>query len=377
MTMPPNYDPSQCKILLVDDTPANIDVLSKTLRPEGYKLAIAQSGDKALKVADHFQPDLILLDIMMPPGIDGIETCHQLKAKATTQAIPVIFITAKTEIDDITKGFQAGGVDYILKPFHREEICARIKTQLQLQFTLKQLIKENQEKNKLIGTTAHDLRNPLSGILGFCDLLLDQNEAISAQERQEYLTIIRSHCAAVLATTNRLLDVTAISHGTITLNYQIGSLPRLINNRLRLFYFKAEKKNITLETHFMEIPDLYLDHQRISHVLDTLLDNAIKFSPPVSHVQIHLTQENRMVQVSIHNSGSMISTQEQTRLFQYFKASAYSSAEQAYGLGLAIAKQVIDTHRGTLTVNSDAHGVTFSFTLPLDHPATLLPHSEN
>ena len=135
---------NQMNILLVDDTPANIEVLSKTLEQEGYKYAIATDGYKAIKVASHLKPDLILLDVMMP-GIDGFETCSRLKSLAETRDIPVIFITARTSTDDIINGFSKGGVDYISKPFHREEVLVRVKTQLQLRASIKLLQQKNNE----------------------------------------------------------------------------------------------------------------------------------------------------------------------------------------------------------------------------------------
>jgi serine phosphatase RsbU (regulator of sigma subunit) len=121
-------------ILIVDDIPANLNLLCQALEPEGYNVIAAPSGEVALKIAVPTPPDLILLDIMMP-GIDGFETCRRLKADATTADIPVIFITAKDEITSIVEGFQVGGVDYITKPFGYEEVRARVKTHL----TIKQL----------------------------------------------------------------------------------------------------------------------------------------------------------------------------------------------------------------------------------------------
>ena len=128
----------EMKILLVDDTSSNIDVLMKTLEPEGYSLAVASSGKKALEIAQRFLPDLILLDIVMP-RFDGFETCRQLKKKEATQDIPVIFITARNDPDDIIKGFDAGGVDYISKPFRQEEVCVRVRTHLKLRNLMKRL----------------------------------------------------------------------------------------------------------------------------------------------------------------------------------------------------------------------------------------------
>jgi putative two-component system response regulator len=120
-----------CRVLLVDDTPTNLTVLKETLAPEGYKLAFANSGEKAVEIASQLIPDLILLDVMMP-GIDGLETCRQFKADSKTKEIPIIFITSKKETEDLVAGFSAGCVDYITKPFQWEEVIARVRTHLEL-----------------------------------------------------------------------------------------------------------------------------------------------------------------------------------------------------------------------------------------------------
>jgi len=122
-------DLKNAEILIVDDIPANLNVLRQTLEPEGYEIIPAASGEVALKIAAQAQPSLILLDVMMP-GLDGFETCHRLKAEKATADIPVIFITAKDETQSIVKGFEVGGVDYITKPFRHEEVRARVKTHL-------------------------------------------------------------------------------------------------------------------------------------------------------------------------------------------------------------------------------------------------------
>ena len=117
------------KILIVDDVPANLDILRQVLKSEPYNLSVAPSGEVALKVAERATPDLILLDVMMP-GMDGFETCRRLKTNQATANIPIIFITAKDEIESVVEGFQAGGVDYITKPFQNEEVQSRVKTHL-------------------------------------------------------------------------------------------------------------------------------------------------------------------------------------------------------------------------------------------------------
>jgi diguanylate cyclase (GGDEF)-like protein len=128
--------PKETKILIVDDTPTNIEVLWRTLEPRGYKIQIATSGEIALKVLEKAPfPDLILLDIMMP-GIDGYETCRRMKMDQAICDIPVIFLTGKSDIKDIVRGFEVGGVDYVTKPFSQEEVYARVKTHVLLKKTL-------------------------------------------------------------------------------------------------------------------------------------------------------------------------------------------------------------------------------------------------
>lgn len=118
-------------ILIVDDTPQNLQVLGQTLESNGYQVVIAQSGEQALEFTDSTVPDLILLDIIMP-GLDGYETCRKFKEDHLVVDVPVIFLTAKTESDDILRGFDAGGVDYVTKPFNTAELLARVRTHLEL-----------------------------------------------------------------------------------------------------------------------------------------------------------------------------------------------------------------------------------------------------
>ena len=137
-------DLKEMNVLIVDDNPANLDILWKTLEQEGYQIAVASDGESALETTANVAPDLILLDIMMP-GIDGYETCRRLKADPATRDIPVIFITAKTETEDLVKGFDLGGVDYITKPIRQEEVCVRVQTHLWLRKLRTDLAKKNQE----------------------------------------------------------------------------------------------------------------------------------------------------------------------------------------------------------------------------------------
>ncbi len=127
------------RILIVDDTPANIQALAATLKEQGYQISVATNGRQALEVVARVRPDLILLDVMMPE-MDGFETCRQLKASNTSRDIPVIFLTARTETADIVKGFELGAFDYVSKPFNAPELLARVNTHL----TIDRLHRENE-----------------------------------------------------------------------------------------------------------------------------------------------------------------------------------------------------------------------------------------
>lgn len=137
--MPEILNPTEMTVLIVDDTKENIKVLQRILAEEGYKIGVALSGIQALKNVSKLKPDLILLDVMMPE-MDGFETCRRLKSNPETKDISVIFLTAKTEMDDVSMGFEVGAVDYITKPFLDKDICVRVKTHLKLSAALKQLL---------------------------------------------------------------------------------------------------------------------------------------------------------------------------------------------------------------------------------------------
>jgi DNA-binding NtrC family response regulator len=139
-----NMPPIPEKILLVDDVPANLAVLTSALEPEGYEILAVPCGATALKVAARANPGLILLDIMMPE-MDGLETCRRLKQDPATRDIPVIFITARDETKSLVAGFKAGGVDYVVKPFQAGEVVSRVATHLQISRLTRELQRKNQE----------------------------------------------------------------------------------------------------------------------------------------------------------------------------------------------------------------------------------------
>ena len=145
------------KILVVDDIPANMNLLRNTLEPQGYQIFWAPNGEVAIDIAKRNHPDLILLDVLMP-GIDGYETCLRLKEEASTTHIPVIFVTAKDETADMVKGFRVGGVDYITKPFKDEEVLVRVSNHLKIN----QLTRELSEQNRKLSLANEQLQREIT-----------------------------------------------------------------------------------------------------------------------------------------------------------------------------------------------------------------------
>lgn len=364
--MDADYKPGDMKLLLVDDTVANIDVLNGTLAPCGYNIAVANSGEKALKVVERFKPDLILLDVMMP-GIDGFQTCRRLKENPQTAGIPVIFITAKVEASDVDEGFRMGAVDYVTKPFRSEEVQARVRTHLLLQHALKRMRQLNAQKDKLLGTVAHDLRNPIGGVLGYAEIIRDDGDGMPLDERGELLEQIAEVCRGMLAMVNDLLDAAAIQRGVLNLNIGATKLSSIVAQRAALSRFAAEKKGIKIELGESPTVMVQADERRIAQVMDNLLTNAVKFSPAGSVVRVELEKKDEKAYVRVVDQGPGLTEEDVKKLFQDFTPlSARPTAnETSTGLGLAIAKKVVDAHGGEMFAgNGTQGGAVFGFALP-------------
>ncbi len=192
---------SSSRILVVDDTPANIQVLSSALKEKGYQVSVATSGRQALGIVGRVQPDLILLDVMMPE-MDGLETCRHLKASPAWREIPVIFLTARTDVEDIVKGFEAGAVDYVAKPFYGPELLARVNTHL----TIDQLRRTLAQKNTELAR-AHELVRRAFGRYVSEEVaaaLLQSPDALALGGEEREVTVLMSDLRGFTALAARL-----------------------------------------------------------------------------------------------------------------------------------------------------------------------------
>lgn len=365
-------------ILIVDDTPANLQVLSELLRQNNYKVRPVPSGKLALKAASASPPDLILLDITMPE-MNGYEVCQHLKQDPQLKDIPVIFISALNETIDKVKAFQAGGVDYIIKPFQFEEVQARVGTHLSLSRTQKLLADKNRAlesslarqkelelmRDNLIHMVVHDLRSPLSGIVGYLSLLDLKRQDLS-EKQQRYVASASKSSAQLMKLINELLDVHKLESEALQIDTQLTDIRKLAAEAIELLASTLESVQLK-ENYAAECPSIPLDQDLIRRVIVNLLSNAISFSPQGSTISLSLNQLPEGLEFSILDAGPGIPEADQTRIFEKFGqvASQHTQRKYSTGLGLTFCKMAIEAHSGKIGVSSmPGEGSKFWFILP-------------
>ncbi|MCP4697754.1 MAG: response regulator [Gammaproteobacteria bacterium] len=371
-------------ILLVDDVPANITTLFNMLTNVGFNVLVAQNGKKGLRIAEHRHPDLILLDVMMP-GMDGFEVCRILKSQQSTRNLPVIFVTALTEIVDKVKGLSLGAVDYISKPFQREETLARIVTHLQLHKLRQQqeahaieLQKRSEAaeaashaKSEFLTNMSHEIRTPMNAIIGFSELLAT---LITDKKQQTYLQSIQGAGKTLLTLINDILDLSKIEAGKLEMHYE-ASDPRMLFDEIKqIFSLKALTKKLDFIVDIdTSLPyALVLDETRLRQVLLNLVGNAVKFTEKgritlsVRKIDKEHDHGKADLLISVEDTGIGIPKNQQTLIFESFRQQNGQSTRKygGTGLGLSISKRLVEMMNGEISVKSVAGaGSVFQVTL--------------
>jgi two-component system, sensor histidine kinase and response regulator len=360
-------------ILIVDDNNKNLQLLGSILNQKEYKIAVATNGFNALKLASKIKPDLILLDVMMPE-MDGFETCSKLKSDKELAHIPVIFLTAKTSTEDIVKGFTVGGIDYLTKPFNKEELLIRVKTQLELKVS-REIIEEqknklellNATKDKLFSVISHDLRSPLSNIKMILQLLARKGPGTSFEEFREYLDMLRKATDETYSLLENLLSWSKSQRGALQIQAQKIKLSDLVNQAISLMLELAEEKKIDMDNKVHPEILVFADLNMISTVIRNLVSNAIKFTPENGAVIIDAKDKEAFVEVCIADTGIGMSEENLKKIFreeEYFSTFGTNN-EKGSGLGLNLCKEFVIQNKGEIFVESEeGKGSTFSFTLP-------------
>lgn len=378
MTLQP-IKPESVTILMVDDNPANIKLLADMLTSRGYNVEQASNGLDALALARAKEPDIILLDIFMPE-VDGYEVCRRLKADEETNRIPVIFISALTDVDNIVRGFDVGGSDYITKPFKFKEVLARIANLLMLVHQRREIeaLREQDRqqfetldnmKSEYINMATHDLRNPLNVILGYLRLL----ERIEVADKDELLLKEATHniehsVQKMRTLVTDILDLAQIKTG-LDFDRQPTSLETFLASSLQGLHMVAHEKGVSLNyTAPEEDVMLLMDVKRMSRVIDNLVSNAIKYTPNGGQVMISAQKLNGNAQINVSDTGLGIPEKDLPHLFEAFYRIEQSNyqREEGSGLGLSIVKTIVEQHGGTIEVKSAVgKGSTFIVQLPV------------
>ena len=358
--------PNPGRVLVVDDQPANLQIVGLLLGNLGHEIIPAEDGPTALKRLALRPPDLILLDLLMP-GMDGCEVCTQLKANPLWQHIPVIFLSAADDKEQIVRALEAGGVDYITKPFNQLELVSRVRTQLALKAAHDQLRQLAEDKDELMGILAHDLKNYLGGIHASADLLHRQLAGLKEGRAQQLAENVLRSSTQALSFLKSFLANAAVDH-EFMLTPTTVNLADAVAIARRQYEAIAQQKNITIVLEPTPAPVMaQADRSALDHVLDNLVSNAIKFSPPGKRVFLSVRSAPRQAECVVGDEGPGFSSEDKERMFRrYGRLSARpTGGEPSTGLGLSIVHKLVLGMGGELTCESvPGNGATFTLRLP-------------
>ena len=402
-------------ILVVDDNAANVKVVVDYLKESGFETIIARNGTMGLRRAKFSNPNLILLDVLMP-DIDGFETCRRLKMDKETKDIPIIFMTALTDVEDKVKGFAAGGVDYVTKPIQEEEVLARVRTHLMIQAQRNRLQQQtielkqakelaesaqavaeeaNQAKSAFLANMSHELRTPLNSILGYTQIL---QRRYSDPFITNGLSIVMKSGEHLLTLINDILDLSKIEAGKLQLYPSLCHFPPFLSTIVEIIRARADEKELSLI--YEADPNLPIsvevDETRLRQVLLNLLDNAVKFTDTgqvtlrvkmVAHSKINGTTtsvENNTapdfkyyvtLNFEVEDTGIGMTYDQLETIFKSFEqVSGPSHRREGTGLGLSISRQLTQMMGGNIHVSSTpGKGSRFWFDIVLPVLETVTP----
>lgn len=371
-------------IMIVDDNPQNLHVLDKLLTENSYNVRPALDGAVALNAIKSVCPDLVLLDIRMPDP-DGYEVCRQIKSDKRTADIPVIFISALDAPEDKIRGFEAGGVDYITKPFQREEVLARVRTHLSLKLAKEILKRSNEELEKIVGqrtaelarakdaaelankakseflaNISHEIRTPLNAIIGYSSLL---NSMISDETQKQYLNVIESGGKSLLILMDDIITLSKIEAGKMVIRYESSDIRLIFRQIQQIFSPRMIEKKIDFRVCVSdEIPEkLMADQSCLRQCLLNLVGNAVKFTEKgyirllaeLSHSE-HNPEGTDLV-ITVEDTGIGIPPESHDKIFEAFRQhdGGLNRKYGGPGIGLTIVKRMAEMMNGTVLLESE------------------------
>lgn len=391
------------RILIIDDTPPNVRILSEILGNAGYDILCATDGETGLEIARKERPDLVLLDLMLP-GILGIEVLQVLKQEQpqTTVVLTTAYGSEETAIQAMRRGVN----DYIInkRPFDSAEVRevvrrgisdsrlrrenARLTNELEqanrelqsyagemertihdLRHANEQLKELDDSKTSFLSMISHELRHPLTVAKGYAELVLNGAAGDLSERAAQYLTIISENLDQLAGMIDDLLDLSRMEAGQFQIQIQTVSPASIVSHTVQTFAAPAAEKHIRLTADIpANLPLVSADPTRIVQVLTNLVQNALKFTPPGGSVNVSVSAQEQ-VQFSVHDTGIGIPAADLDRIFEpFFQIKRYNQISGGAGLGLTICRQIIHLHSDRIWVESkEDSGSCFSFTIPRAH----------
>jgi signal transduction histidine kinase len=363
------------KILAVDDDPVDIAVVERMLNEDSYDLRTASTGEQALEIAADFQPDIILLDVMMP-GMNGYEVCRRIRADSKLKYAKIVMVSGLAMLSERLEGYEAGADDYITKPYDEAELLVKIRVYLRLK-SIEEVDRFKTNVLTLLGQEAH---TPFDNLLKPLETLTSK-ENMDAEEQKKLLAQVQDAAKHLHRFFGKSMTLSSLKSGEWQFNPAPTNLRTLVRAAISEIATKAVERNIRIEEDFRISPTICLDEHEIKRVITVMLDNAIRFSRTDGTVSISVSSDSENVYLSVTDRGEGIDAEYLPSVFDELSDpdinrchSTRHECSQGPGLSLAIARQVVSAHNGTISVQSKkGSGATFTVRLP----ATLSLEAKN
>jgi two-component system sensor histidine kinase/response regulator len=368
---------SDYKILIVDDVVSNVLLLKILLSNEKFQVCTASNGNMCIEQAKKEKPDLILLDVMMP-DISGFDAAVILKKDPETMDIPIIFLTALNNPNDLVHGFQVGANDFLTKPFNKEELLMRVMHQIQLVAAKRIIVRQNEElkrtisnRDKMYSVIAHDLRSPMASIRMVLNLAVNVvSPEMVGPEIYNLLDKANRESEDTHDLLDNLLKWTKSQTGRLSVVYQNLDLDDIVPGVVDIFHVIAEMKKINLRCLPSEEKiTVRADNDMLKTIIRNFLSNAVKFTPEGKDVEVFYKREGDFARISVRDQGVGIDADRVETIFRKGETTYGTGGEEGSGLGLQLCQDFARKNGGEAYVESvPGEGSTFSFTVPLYKP---------
>lgn len=348
-------------VLVVDDSPEQIRFVSELLRPEGCRIYAASSCEDAFHMLKKHLPNLILLDIVMPE-MDGFTFCKKIKQDEQLKDIPVIFATSYHNWEYLTRGFEVGGCDYVIKPFIKEELLERVKVRIRLSQKRMELQKAYAEMDSFCYTLSHDIRAPLYVLKQLAELLGQEVKGLNDEEIQNICGMITEKAEKTASMADGLHKFSKALYETM--NYSRINMNDLFQEVYQELVLLEGERKITFQKD--DLPDSYGDIVLLRLVVQNVLSNALKFTEKKEEAQIHVYAEEREAGTAycIQDNGIGFGETYASEIFGVFRR-LHGEEFKGDGIGLATVKRIVDRHHGTVeSYSKPFEGACIKFVLP-------------